>query len=393
MNLWRSLDGMVEVVLTSADINGALEQIGKSEIVVHEALYIDQLHLRFVVAERDLSRLTALAKKRGDSVETLHSKGLRYSIKGLIKRPVLILGMLCIFLFSCWIPTRILFVQVEGNETVTARQILEQAQGCGITFGASRRDVRSEKVKNALLKAMPELQWVGVNTYGCSALITVRERNDLEAERPGATVSSIVALRDGVIRELTVLQGNALCQPGQAVKAGQILVSGYTDCGICIRATQAKAEIFGETQRYLSAIFPTEYSQRAAVSAGKKKYSLIIGKKRINFFKGSGISGATCAKIYEEKYLTLPGGFVLPVAIAYEQSFEYEAQVESMTAAEAVLSEFAARYLPEQMLAGEIRHSGQIYFEGEGFLRLDGIYNCYEMIGVTRPEESIAGYE
>lgn len=31
-------------------------------------------------------------------------------------------------------------------------------------------------MKNALLSAIPELQWAGVNTYGCRAVISVRER-------------------------------------------------------------------------------------------------------------------------------------------------------------------------------------------------------------------------
>lgn len=393
MNLWRSLDGAVDVVLTSADIHGAMEQIAKSGIAVHEAIYVDQLRLRFQILGRDKSRLCRLAKQRGDTIEIIHIKGLRYSLKKLAGRPVLVIGLLAIFLFSCWLPSRVLFVQVQGNNLMAGKQIIEQAKACGISFGASRREVRSEKVKNALLKAMPQLQWVGVNTYGCIAQITVHERNDLKTEQQNMGVSSIVALRDGVIGEMTVLQGNALCHTGQAVKAGQILVSGYTDCGICIRATQAKAEIYGETQRFLSAVFPAEYSHRTTISANTRKYSLIIGKKRINFFKGSGISGDTCAKIYEEKYLTLPGGFILPVALACEQSFEYDIQKETIVTGEGVLSAFAAWYLPSQMLAGEICRSSQVFFESEAFCRLDGIYDCYEIIGVARPEESTKRYE
>lgn len=393
MSLWRSLEGAVDVVLTSADLNGALDIIGKYGIAVQDALYMDRLRIRFIVSNHDLPRLMCLAQKRGENIEILQRRGLYFTIKSVLKRPVLLIGFLCIFWFSCWIPTRVFFIRVEGNSAVSAQRIIEQAELCGIGFGTPRREVRSEKIKNALLDAIPQLQWAGVNTYGCTAVITVRERNDLKLEGENLGVGSIVALRDGVIREMTVTNGTALCHVGEAVKEGQILVSGYTDCGICIRALQAKAEIMAETQRCLSAIYPRKYSWRTNLSSVIKKYSVIIGKNRINFFKGSGISGATCAKIYEEKYLTLPGGFVLPVAIACEQIFEYNTHTESVTNGEYVLSEFAAWYLPKQMLDGLICHSSQVYGQGTDFCRLDGIYICYEMIGVTRPEERIEGYE
>ena len=393
MSLWRSLEGMVEVVLTSADLNDALDTIGKYGIAVQDALYMDRLRIRFIVSNYDLPRLMWLAQKRGENIEILQRRGLYFTLKSVLKRPVLLIGFLCIFWFSCWIPTRVFFVRVEGNSAVSAQRIIEQAELCGIGFGTSRREIRSERIKNQLLEAMPQLQWAGVNTYGCTAVITVRERNDLKEETESLGVSSIVALRDGVIREMTVTDGSALCHVGDAVKEGQLLVSGYTDCGICIRALQAKAEIIAETQRRLSAIYPTKYSWRSNPTIVNIKYSVIIGKNRINFFKGSGISGGTCAKIYEEKYLTLPGGFVLPVAIACEQILEYDTHTESIDNGAYVLSEFAAWYLPKQMSEGQICYAHQVYDKGVDFCRSDGIFICYEMIGVTRPEESIEEYE
>lgn len=389
MNLWQSLGGMVEVELLSADLPGVMAAMGKANIDIQDAICSDQLHLRFFIPHSQLTRLDRLAEKKGAQLNVLHRRGLFYDLKGLFNRPVLTVGLLGLLAFSLWIPTRVFFVQVEGNDAVAANKIIEVSSQCGIGFGASRREVRSEKVKNALLSAMPELQWAGVNTYGCRAVITVRERKQPQTENEKITVSSIVALRDAVVREMTVLKGNALCKPGQAVKKGEVLISGYTDCGICIQATDAKGEIYGDTEHRLTTVFPTQYLQRTKISASSKKYSLIIGKNRINFFKGSGISGTTCAKIYEQKYLTLPGGFQLPIAIAWEQWFDYETQFVTAEEAEKILSDFAASYLPEQMQAGKIIMANELFFQNESHVAMEGIYSCYEMIGITRPEERL----
>ena len=277
--------------------------------------------------------------------------------------------------------------------TVPSRLIAEQAEQCGIYFGASRKTVRSEQVKNNLLFQMPQLQWAGVNTSGCVAVITVRERKAEDLMEHTGTVCSIVAARDGIISEIMVLRGNGLCKPGHAVKEGQVLISGYTDCGICIQATRAEGEILAHTQHRLSAVFPEERTLRGEIIGTEEKISLIIGKKQINFSKGSGISGSTCAKIYTENYLTLPGGFRLPIGIATETYIQREAETDLLNDGASQLTEFACLYLTQQMQAGSVLGGNCKITEENGFCRLEGTYSCREMIGRFRLEENLPIYE
>ncbi len=392
MNIWNSLAGMVSLELTSADPSGALNLMQKNNIPVYDLENGEDLQLRFRILRRDHRKLRLLLTKRGDSLRILHKEGLFWGLLGLRKRPVLVIGLSILLAISLWVPGRVFFVQVEGNTSVPTLKILQQAASCGIGFGASRREVRSEKMKNALLSICPELQWAGVNTYGCIAVITVRERSDPEKQDQPKEVSSIVALRDGIIREITVLQGTAQCKPGQAVKAGQILVSGYTDCGIYIQATHAQGEIWAQTQRSITAVFPSDYENRTQISHQQKNFALIIGKKRINFSKDSGISSATCAKIVTDYPLTLPGGFVLPVSLMVETLISYETLETFVSPDPAAMESFASGYLQSQMLAGRIEKTSNVLTELEGILRLDGVYSCYEMIGVDRKEENLEDY-
>lgn len=383
------MSAAVKVELLCADLTGTAEAAAKAGIIIENVRYLDELHWQFSVPRKDFFLLQRIAEKRGGQLQILDRKGLVYWINGMLKRKILTFGLLFLFLFSVWLPNRIFFVEVKGNQSLPERQIIEAAFNCGLRFGAKRREIRSEKVKNALLSALPQLQWAGVNTYGCRAVITVRERKAPQETAQPYQVSSIVALRDGIVRQMTVTKGSALCKPGQAVKRGEILVSGYVDCGICVQAGASVGEIYADTQRHLTAVFPTNYSQREKISASGKKISLIIGKKRINLSKGSGISGTTCAKIYEEKYLTLPGGFTLPVAVRVERWFDYETEPTDEEKGETLLSDFAYSYLPGQMIAGRVERKNELFFRQDDFCVLEGSYGCYEMIGITVPEERL----
>ena len=394
MDLWSSLSGMVEVELTSADPAGALGAISAAGITVFNACQEGDLTLRFGLHRKDHRRLRALAKKRGERLSFNGRKGLYWAARQLLKRPVLLAGVLLIVALSIYLPTHIYFIEVEGNLSIPTRLIIEKAEECGIAFGSARREVRSEHMKNALLQAIPELQWAGVNTYGCRAVISVRERTVPGEQSQTGGVSSIVASRDGVIREMTVLNGNPVCKVGQAVKAGQVLISGYTDCGICIRATQAQGEILAETRRTLTAVMPSEYLERGEMTGQEKKFSLIIGKKQINFYKDSGISDSSCDKMYVINHITLPGGLKLPIAVVTEVWTYYDTQPSQISGerAEDVLSEFSGHYLTGLMTAGQIENRAESIAWEEGVCCLRGRYACLEMIGKTRLEENLDNY-
>lgn len=394
MNFWRSLSGMVEVKLTSADLAGALGAINKAGIEVFSACQEGDLTLRFALRRSDFKKLRRMAQKRGEIVELSSRNGLYWVLRRLGSRPVLLAGMLLLLVMTIYLPSRIYFVEVDGNVSIPSSFIIEKAAECGIEFGADRREVRSERIKNALLQAVPQLQWAGINTYGCRAVISVRERPPEEKQMEQGTVSSIVATRDGIIQEITVHSGNRLCQPGQAVKAGQVLISGYTDCGICIRATRAQGEVFAQTQRDLTVILPLQYTQKGKIEKTDNRYSLLIGKKLINFSKDSGISTPGCDKMYSVEYMVLPGGLKLPLALVTQTVVYYETDSVTMEeeAAQSLMQDYSLHYLRDTMIAGQILQKFQTFQSSESLCILRGRYACLEMIGATRLEENLRDY-
>ena len=394
MDLWKSLVGMVEVELLCADPAFALKRITAAKITVyHVDTGEDGFGLRLSIARSDFRSISKLADKYGYECKLLKRTGLYWNLKGLIKRPVLVVGMLIFFMLSLYLPSRVLFFQVEGNESIPSQLILQSCENVGVCFGSSRSEVRSERVKNALLEAIPRLKWVGVNTKGCVAVITVRERPE-EPELNEMKISSIVASRDGVITSCTAAKGNLLVRPGQAITAGEVLISGYTDCGLSIRATRAEGEVYAQTNREITAIIPIEHKEKREISHEYRKYGIIIEKKRINFYKDSGILGDSCDKMYVTYVLTLPGGFQLPVALVAETWRYWDTTQESLDsdAAAQQMQEVSRHYLQSVMIAGSVTKSTSQPQNTEELFSLNTKYFCHEMIGQVRSEEKLTSY-
>jgi len=387
MDLYQSMGGMVVAELTAADLHGALLDISRQGVRIYKVEQKSDLTVYITLRRSEYKIAGKLCDRKGYTLRPVRRKGIYWNLVSLAKRPVLLAGC-CILLFLVlFLPARVLFVEVDGNARIPSRQIIEAAESCGISFGASRRKVRSEQMKNALLQALPELQWAGVNTNGCVAVISVREKT--VSSQPNATAlhGNIVASRDGIILSATATRGNLLCQPGQAVARGQVLVSGYTDCGLKIEICAAEGEIQAKTTRHLEVILPALYREIGNTTEIQRSVSLLVGKKRINLWKDSGICYGSCGRIYEENYITLPGGFRLPFGWAVDTFFFGGLSETVLSDVEAELDAFATDYVTKQMIGGSVlSRDSRVIFQDDHY-RLTGEFVCTEMIGIRQAEK------
>ena len=175
---------------------------------------------------------------------------------------------------------------------------------------------------------------------------------------------------------------------------GQVLISGRTDFGFCTKVSRAEGEIYAQTKHDLSVIAPFEYTAKKEYLATEKIYGLLIGKKRINFTKGSGISGACCDRIYVDYYITLPGGFQLPFGYFLNVIKTYVPLTFSSLSdgCEKSTMEAARQYLLTQMVSGRILKEQTAVCYQNGVCYLSGRYVCSEMIGRVQYEEIYEPY-
>ena len=381
MELWWRFGGWKRVRLTGADPVGSLRQLSQA-VRLDQIRWKDELCVAFTVSRRDFPAVQRMAKHRGDRLNILREGGFPQLWKSAVAAPILTGFLAALTAFTCWLPTRVFFISVEGNGAVPAALILEKAEQCGLYFGVSRRQIRSEQVKNGLLSLVPELSWAGVNTRGCTAVLTVRPRQRQE-RKPIRLRGNIVAARDGIVSSVTATAGTALCSPGDAVRKGEILISGLTDLGNATLETAAEGEVFADTEHRVTAVLPRKTLRNGQTQKIVRRYSVILQKNRINFYSDSGILYPGCGKMVEAIPWVLPGGWELPLSLVVETYLITEPYPCDRPRPENALREAVRRQAVSDTVAGEIRQEeGDLRQEG-GLCILEARLRCREMIGRT----------
>lgn len=172
----------------------------------------------------DFKRVREIAADSRVQVQVIARRGCPFFVRKLFKRKGLIVGPI---LFAVLIYLFTLFVwqvEVVGNHTVDADEILALARENGIYVGAFRSSVEPRDAEKAILANCGRLVWCGVRQEGTRIVVEVVEKTPRRAE--GDCVGDIVARTDGVLTELIVLAGTAAKASGDTVKKGDVLIRG-----------------------------------------------------------------------------------------------------------------------------------------------------------------------
>ena len=372
--------------VTGASPQDYLNLLTQSGIPFRTLERIDDLHYAVTVPLHKETQALGLAPRCFCSAEVTERRGLPVLLKKLMHRPVLLIGVAAAIALCFLLQNRIWVIEVKGNERVPQEVILRALADLGIKPGESSANYDPQRIKMQMLNAVPELSWLAANRTGgkITVLVTERDLPQEDMERPPA--GNLIASSDGIITDYNISEGMRLISRGETVSAGQILVSGLEDYGLCARAVCAAGEIYANTWRQGTVVTPVFTQEKAYTGREWKEVILLVGRKRIKICGNSGISVGSCDKMINVKRLGLTG-YALPIAIETAVFREYTL-IDRLKAPETVQGQLGSaweRLISADMVAGVI---GQTEYR---FSRSDTVYvlraesACSEMIARLVP--------
>lgn len=390
MSLLSYLRGEVRLRLTGAAPQSCLNALTRERIEFWDIVREDELHYALSVLPRSVERTQELALRSYCSVERVRARGLFTDIGKLWRRPVLVLGMLLALSASFFLQSFVWVIEVQGCETVPEETVLRALNEVDIHCGAWASDIPYKEVRHRLLRLLPELSWIAVNRSGGKLTVFVSERKIAQSGEPQCSVGNIVAARDGVLTDVTILEGMRLCKVGDTVREGQLLVSGFEDYGLYLRGVCAQAEIYGQTWHKQTVVTPSQTMQKRYTGREWTQMTLIVGRKRIKICGNSGILDSNCDKMITVKNLTLPD-YSFPISMETVTCREYEllpTQVDAVQAQQ-LLSDAYARMTLASMLAGTIETTDSAMLRSDALYILTAESTCTEMLARFVPAEAI----
>ncbi len=317
--------GTVKLEAGGAEPERILNFCAEHGIVFWEASPCEDFAISFCAYSSALPLIMSQNGKNGLELKLLHERGGRRLVLSARRRAVLLtLGVLSIALAA--VSSLFLWsIEIEGSDTLSEAQILRVLSECGVDYGAFWPSLSSDAVRSHVVAEMPEIAWLSLNVHSSRAQVVIHERVDKPEIVNEKAPCDIVAAKSGVIRRMSVLEGESAAAEGSAVIKGDVLVRGLmsSETGDA-RYVHSMAQVIADTWYEISAQAPLTQEQKGEKLRTDTAFSLVIGKKRINFFSYSRNKYTSCDKINKLRYISLGEVFTLPVGYALERTTQYE---------------------------------------------------------------------
>lgn len=268
--------------------------------------------LYFNILAKDFIRLKSLRKKCGVSLKIQYKIGLGFTVKKHKNRVGVLVGAVILIISLNILSGFVWNIKIVGNNSVSGQEILKAAEEIGIYEGMRKSKINSPQMRNEMLSKFSKLSWVSFNLEGSLLTINVSETKTVEKSE-NKNPTNLIAAKDGVINYLEIKSGYSVVKVGQAVKKGDLLVSGVAQFKDGVASFfNSKGVVLAETEVNFTKSIPLK--QEAFVKTGrvKTKYLLQFLGQNIPLYIGS-LKG-NYQKEVEEKYIKTENNYV-PIKI------------------------------------------------------------------------------
>lgn len=396
-NLVNLLRGILEVTVTGPFPERLINLCAQHRLAFWGLEWQDEHTFTIQLHRGDLGRLEELARRVDCSVDVGRGRGLPFFLARFRRRYAFLAGLALSLAAVCFCSNFIFTIQVTGNETVPAERILGELRWLGLRPGAYGPGLDLKQITQEALLSLEELSWLTVNLHGTRAEVIVREavKPPKLAQEEGCY--DIVSQADGIILEVEAAKGQAIVKEGDVVMAGDVLISGnvamvppaYSDQPLRYYQTHAQGRVLARTWRTLTARIPLTAQVKSYTGEEKRRFSLTVFDRQMDFYRNSSISMPIYDKITRVYPAVLPGGVELPLSWRVELCRGYELQTVQVDrdAAQALLEEQLEQRLVQTVgedgEVEELSYSAQVK---DGWLTVTLTAQCREEVG--REQES-----
>lgn len=293
-----------------------------------DARWMGEEWLEIRIRAGDFRRLRPAARQARARVRIRRRVGLPFWWRALRRRPGLLWGVVsvvaAVYVWSCFVWS-VEVAAPEGWQRLGPGDILAWAEENSLRPPVLRANLDANRLAEKLMLDRQELAWAGIRLAGTRVIIEVVERRFPDTATSTGP-AHLVAERDAVVEEVTVIAGQARVKPGDTVRRGQILIAGIMlpeegdqaqpGQGFSRpRLVSARGRVWGRVWYEAVGQAPLVEEERVPTGNQVREIKVIVAGREINV---KPLRGIPYASFQEERWWwawPVWRGFSLPLAV------------------------------------------------------------------------------
>lgn len=281
-------------------------------------------------------KLIEEAVLQGAEAEIIDEKGLPFLISRYRKRYGIYVGILLGTAFLLFSSLFLWDVQVTGNVNISEKEILKILSAHGIGVGTFIPEMDADRTAEYILLDYSPLSSLAINVKGTVATVDVIERVPKpESVFPEDGYCNLVAKSDGIITNVTAVEGHPEVTVGDVVVEGQLLVNGFVENRFgAYKIVNSKGYVYADVRENILFEVPLTRTGKAYTGRTQTKTEIYIIGFPVKLYLKEETDFESFDMSAAEQDITL-FGLKLPIKISKATYAEYVADQYPLTVDEA----------------------------------------------------------
>jgi len=314
--IYTYITGYAKLRITGVSIEKFINKVQSSDIILFDIKRNKYKELTFKVNRCDLEKIKRVSTELHLDMEIINETGFLYYLQIFLQNRSFVLGVIIGMLLLYLATSFIWIVEIRGNEKVKTDELKTIIEDLGVKRGVLKSTIDHDKFIIELLNKESRLTWAELEIKGVRAMVRVAEGEKPPEVIDADTPCNIVARRDGFLLKLLPLNGERAVDDNNAVKKGQILVSGIIHSELSgTRYVHAMGQAWAHT--YYEGEAEVDISDYLYEESGnhKVRYELVLNNTVIPmYFKDDDIDFKRYSVATENVFPEITTGYI-PVHI------------------------------------------------------------------------------
>lgn len=296
----KKIKGLVRVKIIGIDAAEFIDLCMKKGIALAE-VKIETEAVLATVGSHEAKELLYIVRQKHGKAKIVAKTGLGFKMRKNKHYRGVSVGLIVVLAVLYLVSGYIWSYDISGNEQYSEAEIIAILEQYNLSLGRKKEKLDLDAITREILDHhTQEIAWIWLGTKG-----TVLEVKIKELERPLVDYNyqaDIIAAKDGVVREVLVLEGSAVIKAGDTVKKGEILIKGVEydnwmkdTSGVYVpadngRMIRAKGTVTGLTKYELSEATGLSEHKLIARQKEQSSYYLYQNDREIWHSKGAKIA-------------------------------------------------------------------------------------------------------
>ena len=216
----------IKLKIEGLNFETLLKYIKEKNIKVY---YLEKIEYNKIIIVIEYSKFLLLKNFyniKNYKLKVLNIYGLFGVISFLKKRLGVIIGFILFICFLWYNSFYVHKIEISGLQHISNQQVLTVLKENNISNNALKKNINSSEINKLLLIRFPSFSKVSTIIKGNTLLINIKEELYVE-EKISDNFVPILSDCDGIVKEVSLIQGTLNCKKGDIIKKGEVLVHPF----------------------------------------------------------------------------------------------------------------------------------------------------------------------